>query len=377
MLCRVRRAAAAGDHRRADGRPAGLGAAAHPPVRHLRLRPRRAVRARPACYFSGVVSMPFVPGHEVVAELLDDCEDLPAGTRVVIDPVLTCAARGVEPCDGCATGATNRCSRITVGHLAPGLQTGFCADTGGGWGEVLTAHRSQLHAVPEGYSDEQAVLTEPMACAVHTALRAGVRRQRPGAGQRRRLGRPAHDAGPAQPHRRRRDHRRRQARPPARAGPPARRHRGGRAGRGAAPAAPGHRCVPDQARAAPRRTCSAASTSPSTRSAASSRSRPRCTPPAPAAGWCCPGCRRRPTCPRRGSASWRWSAPTRPPSASRRSAAGARSTSRVELLAGDAVGQLAKTRRQLPAAPLARGARPRARRRPARYGQGGVRSRAR
>lgn len=133
-----------------------------------------ALSGRTSLYFSGLVSMPFVPGHEVVADLVDDCEDLPAGTRVVIDPVLTCAARGVEPCDGCASGATNRCSRITVGDLAPGLQTGFCADTGGGWGEVLTAHRSQLHVVPEGYSDEQAILVEPMACAVHTALRARV-----------------------------------------------------------------------------------------------------------------------------------------------------------------------------------------------------------
>ncbi|SDE31424.1 Threonine dehydrogenase [Nocardioides lianchengensis] len=126
-------------------------------------------------YFSALVSLPFVPGHEVVAELLEDCEDLPAGTRVVVDPVLTCAARGVEPCDGCAAGATNRCSRITVGDVSAGLQTGFCHDTGGGWGQQLTAHRSQLHVVPEGYSDEQAILIEPMACAVHTALRAGVR----------------------------------------------------------------------------------------------------------------------------------------------------------------------------------------------------------
>lgn len=126
-------------------------------------------------YFSAVVSLPFVPGHEVVAELLEDCEDLPAGTRVVVDPVLTCAARGVEPCESCATGATNRCSRITVGHLSPGLQTGFCKDTGGGWGQQLAAHRSQLHPVPEGFSDEQAILIEPVACAVHTALRAGVR----------------------------------------------------------------------------------------------------------------------------------------------------------------------------------------------------------
>jgi len=126
-------------------------------------------------YFSAVVSLPFVPGHEVVAELVDDCEDLPAGTRVVVDPVLACAARGVEPCPACERGETNRCARITVGDISAGLQTGFCHDTGGGWSQELTAHRSQLHPVPEGCSDEQAVLIEPVACAVHTALRAGVR----------------------------------------------------------------------------------------------------------------------------------------------------------------------------------------------------------
>lgn len=133
-----------------------------------------ALSGRTSLYFSAVVSLPFIPGHEVVADLVDDCEDLPAGTRVVIDPVLTCAARGVEACDACAAGATNRCARITVGHLSPGLQTGFCKDTGGGWGQVLTAHRSQLRVVPEGYADEQALLIEPMACAVHTALAARV-----------------------------------------------------------------------------------------------------------------------------------------------------------------------------------------------------------
>jgi threonine dehydrogenase-like Zn-dependent dehydrogenase len=133
-----------------------------------------ALSGSTSLYFSALVSMPFVPGHEVVAELLEDCMDLPAGTRVVVDPVLTCAARGVEPCQACSTGRTNRCERITVGHLSPGLQTGFCADTGGGWGQYLEAHRSQLHVVPEGLPDEQAVLTEPTACAVHTAVRAQV-----------------------------------------------------------------------------------------------------------------------------------------------------------------------------------------------------------
>jgi threonine dehydrogenase-like Zn-dependent dehydrogenase len=125
-------------------------------------------------YFSSLVSMPFVPGHEVVGELAEDCEDLPRGTRVVIDPVLACAARQTEPCDSCRAGRTNLCDHITVGHVSPGLQTGFCRDTGGGWGEVLVAHRSQLHVVPDGLDDERAVLAEPLACAVQLARRAQV-----------------------------------------------------------------------------------------------------------------------------------------------------------------------------------------------------------
>ncbi|HZC73878.1 MAG TPA: alcohol dehydrogenase catalytic domain-containing protein [Jatrophihabitans sp.] len=131
-----------------------------------------ALSGQTSLYFSALVSMPFVPGHEVVAELLDDCADLSAGTRVVVDPVLTCTARDVEPCPACLAGRTNHCERITVGHLRPGLQTGYCADTGGGWGQRFRAHRSQLHPVPDDLPDEQAVLIEPTACAVHTALRA-------------------------------------------------------------------------------------------------------------------------------------------------------------------------------------------------------------
>ena len=123
-------------------------------------------------YFSPLVSMPFVPGHEVVGDLYDDCRDLPAGTRVVLDPVLSCEARGLEPCPSCAGGSTGRCDRVTVGHLAPGLQTGYCADTGGGWGGTLVAHRSQLHPVPDSLTDRQAVLVEPLACAIHAVLRA-------------------------------------------------------------------------------------------------------------------------------------------------------------------------------------------------------------
>jgi threonine dehydrogenase-like Zn-dependent dehydrogenase len=129
-------------------------------------------------YFSPLVSMPFVPGHEVVGELLDDAvlDDavIARGTRVVLDPVLGCVPRGLEPCESCAAGGRNRCDRVTVGHVAPGLQTGYCADTGGGWSGQLVAHVSQLRVVPDELPDERAVLVEPIACAVHTALRAAV-----------------------------------------------------------------------------------------------------------------------------------------------------------------------------------------------------------
>jgi threonine dehydrogenase-like Zn-dependent dehydrogenase len=151
----------------------------------VRIRPRLSgicgsdlttLTGQSSFYFSPLVSLPFVPGHEVVGELLDDAIRpdglIPRGTRVVLDPVLGCEPRGLEPCDACIRGDRNRCDRITVGHVAPGLQTGYCQDTGGGWSALLIAHVSQLRPVPDELPDERAVLIEPLACAVHTALRA-------------------------------------------------------------------------------------------------------------------------------------------------------------------------------------------------------------
>jgi threonine dehydrogenase-like Zn-dependent dehydrogenase len=137
-----------------------------------RVRPRLAgscgsdlatVDGKSSRYFEPIVSFPFVPGHEVVGELDD-------GSRVVIQPTLTCAARSLDLCDQCVNGATNLCERTAFGHLEAGLQTGYCADTGGGWSLALAAHASQLHAVPDAMSDEAAVMVEPTACAVHAAL---------------------------------------------------------------------------------------------------------------------------------------------------------------------------------------------------------------
>jgi threonine dehydrogenase-like Zn-dependent dehydrogenase len=138
----------------------------------VRVKPRLAgicgsdlatVDGKTSRYFEPLVSFPFTPGHEVVGELDD-------GSRVVLEPVLACGPRGIDPpCPQCAAGRTQRCERQSFGQLEPGLQTGYCADTGGGWGVWLVAHETQLHRVPDDLSDEAAVLVEPAACAVHAA----------------------------------------------------------------------------------------------------------------------------------------------------------------------------------------------------------------
>ncbi len=136
---------------------------------------------RSSRYFEDIVSFPFVPGHEVVGILENGGVDhtgaiLEPGTRAVLEPVLGCAPRHIDPsCPACATGQTGLCSNLAFGDLSPGLQTGFCADTGGGWSTAgLVAHASQLHAVPDSFTDEDAVVVEPTACGVHAALAAAV-----------------------------------------------------------------------------------------------------------------------------------------------------------------------------------------------------------
>lgn len=146
----------------------------------VRLRPRLSgicgsdlatVDGRSSRWFEPIVSFPFVPGHEVVADLADGSGG--PDERVVLEPVLGCVARGIDrPCPACAAGHLGSCELLAHGALDAGLQTGFCCDTGGGWATELVAHPSQLHPVPVRMSDEAAVLVEPTACAIHGALRA-------------------------------------------------------------------------------------------------------------------------------------------------------------------------------------------------------------
>ncbi len=191
----ARYAAAAVAGRLAPGRGAAHGPLAlrdiDPPdlpgTEWARVRPRLAgicgsdlatLDATSSRYFEPIVSFPFTPGHEVVGDLDD-------GRRVVVVPILTCAVRGiVPPCGQCGAGRENRCERVAFGGLEPGLQSGFCCATGGGWSTAMVAHPAQLRAVPDAMSDDEAVLVEPAACAVHAARRATGPTDGPGPAER-------------------------------------------------------------------------------------------------------------------------------------------------------------------------------------------------
>lgn len=126
------------------------------------------VDGRASRYFEALASFPFVPGHEVVGERAD-------GTRIVLEPVLGPETRGEVPAwPGAAQADGNDYGHLVAGMLEPGLQTGSCSSTGGGWSEVFAAHHSQLHDVDDDMSDEDAVMIEPTAAGAHAALRGQV-----------------------------------------------------------------------------------------------------------------------------------------------------------------------------------------------------------
>ncbi len=122
------------------------------------------VEGHASTYFDEYVSFPFVPGHEVVGELDD-------GVRVILEPVLGHAARGFDPpFDGAAPADGDDYAHLVTGHLEPGIQTGFCCSTGGGWAPWFWAHETQLHRIDDELPDERAVLVEPIAGGIHAAL---------------------------------------------------------------------------------------------------------------------------------------------------------------------------------------------------------------
>ncbi|HLX57084.1 MAG TPA: zinc-binding dehydrogenase, partial [Ktedonobacteraceae bacterium] len=106
------------------------------------------------------------PGHEVVGEVIEVGEDVTqvgVGDRVALQYGQNCVTTGTQPmCRSCAAGNYNLCEQGQFAGPVP---------VGGGWSEEMLLHEQQVFCVPGGLSDEQAVLLEPTAVAVHAVLR--------------------------------------------------------------------------------------------------------------------------------------------------------------------------------------------------------------
>jgi threonine dehydrogenase-like Zn-dependent dehydrogenase len=120
-------------------------------------------------------TMPQVMGHEVVGTIAaagSAVQGLRAGQRVVLNPWLSCAPRGISPvCEACAAGDLSLCINFKRGRLAPGIHTGTCRDASGGYAPYLPAHESMAIPVPDGVSDEEAVLADPFSVSLHSITR--------------------------------------------------------------------------------------------------------------------------------------------------------------------------------------------------------------
>jgi threonine dehydrogenase-like Zn-dependent dehydrogenase len=124
---------------------------------------------------AGLCSFPQVMGHELVgrvARLGPEARGFDVGQRVVLNPWLSCGPRGVIPrCPACAAGDYSLCFNFTAPPIAPGLHTGLSSDATGGWAELMPAHTDMLFAVPDGITDEDAVLADPFSVSLHAVVR--------------------------------------------------------------------------------------------------------------------------------------------------------------------------------------------------------------
>jgi threonine dehydrogenase-like Zn-dependent dehydrogenase len=67
------------------------------------------------------------------------------------------------PCDSCRNGNYCTCENFS--------ETEMLKNTGAGFGDRFVAHESQLRRIPDGISDDDAVLIEPAAVSLHAVLR--------------------------------------------------------------------------------------------------------------------------------------------------------------------------------------------------------------
>jgi threonine dehydrogenase-like Zn-dependent dehydrogenase len=119
------------------------------------------------------ISFPQVLGHEVVATVERVGPDVRArrpGERVVLNPWLSCAPRGLPLCEWCRRGDLAQCLNFRAGRIEPGIHHGNSRQATGGFAPLLPAHESQCIPIPDEIPDEAAVLADPFSVSLHSIL---------------------------------------------------------------------------------------------------------------------------------------------------------------------------------------------------------------
>ncbi|MFW9805393.1 MAG: zinc-binding dehydrogenase [Candidatus Thorarchaeota archaeon] len=119
---------------------------------------------------------PYPLGHEVVGiveEVGSEVDNLKVGDRVGHSPVVSCECYGFELCKSCRDGRPETCQAIVgIGDDSDlekeyGGRLHFGGFGSGAFSEYFVTYAGQLQKVPDGVPDEQALLAEPLAVAIH------------------------------------------------------------------------------------------------------------------------------------------------------------------------------------------------------------------
>ncbi|MGE4214656.1 MAG: 2,3-butanediol dehydrogenase [Anaerotignaceae bacterium] len=98
---------------------------------------------------------PLTIGHEfsgTIVEIAEDVKGYTVGDRVTANGSLTC-----KECEPCKTGRYNICQRL--GFLGVGEDGAFA--------EYVNVEAERLFIIPEGVSQREAAVAEPLACGIH------------------------------------------------------------------------------------------------------------------------------------------------------------------------------------------------------------------
>lgn len=122
--------------------------------------------------FRGEMKLPFLAtgGHEVSGEIAAfgaavNKKKWAVGDRVAVRLLFNCGE-----CYYCRTGHTNMCEKSKSRPVRENLLPG----PGGGLADYVIVNAASLFKIPDTLSYEEACLTEPLACVVHSVNRANI-----------------------------------------------------------------------------------------------------------------------------------------------------------------------------------------------------------